>query len=259
MSIAITAQVTSSQVISSSSTQACKMRTILPIFTIVTLASASFSNNLNYRSPSHNHPALGTSPRKIAKRHINARQAPAASLNFTHGVASGDPYPDSVILWTRAAPTADDDRSNVTVSEYVPLYNHDTAVYVNTSTTRVCVDWKLGTDMAFSRIVSDGRAYTSSEIDYTIKVCLCQLSRSAGLTAARSKQAICSRLQSTFTSSTSVTRIVLSAPLAARRPVQALMTSWRSWVWLCTHVPTSVSPELTCNPVSLTPCSVWLL
>lgn len=51
-------------------------------------------------------------------------------LNFTHGVASGDPYPNSVILWTRLAPMFDNDDSNVTVSGFVPLYNHDTSEYV---------------------------------------------------------------------------------------------------------------------------------
>lgn len=146
------------------------MRATLLFASLLTVASASFSGNLNYRSPSHNHPSLGHSPNKIAKRHINSRQASPSTLNFTHGVASGDPYPTSVILWTRAAPSSENDKSNVTVTGYVPLYDHETARYVNVSSTKVCVEYKVATDMAFSKIATDGTVYTSSEIDYTVKV-----------------------------------------------------------------------------------------
>lgn len=130
-----------------------------------------------------------------------------------------------VILWTRVAPMMDDDRSNVTVSGYVPLYNHETAVYVNGSSTRVCVDWKVGMNMQFTKVVSNGRAYTSSEIDYTVKARLVIWSAQQVLIAARSKQAICNLSRSTSTSSMSVTRTALSAPLVAPRPVQAPMTN----------------------------------
>ena len=62
---------------------------------------ASYATNLNYRSPSHNHPGLGVSIHKVNKRNAGSAPTDAASLNFTHGVASGDPYPNSVIIWTR--------------------------------------------------------------------------------------------------------------------------------------------------------------
>src|SRR5882757_4899141 len=35
------------------------------------------------------------------------RMAEAASPAFAHGVASGDPMPDSVLLWTRVTPASD--------------------------------------------------------------------------------------------------------------------------------------------------------
>jgi alkaline phosphatase/alkaline phosphatase D len=35
-----------------------------------------------------------------------AAAAPAAKPYFQHGVASGDPLPDRVVLWTRVSPTA---------------------------------------------------------------------------------------------------------------------------------------------------------
>lgn len=70
---------------------------------------AAFSfGNINYRSPSILHPGLGIDVPKVAKRTVpEARQSSyydANELNFTHGVAPGDPYPNSVILWTRISP-----------------------------------------------------------------------------------------------------------------------------------------------------------
>ena len=101
----------------------------------------------------------------------------AGGLNFTHGVASGDPYPDSVILWTRAAPTAESDRSNVTVEGTVPLYSHDTDPYVRADPHPVCLEWSVfehgdhGKQGPGPRaVVASGRAYTTSDIDYTVKV-----------------------------------------------------------------------------------------
>ncbi|KAJ9666788.1 hypothetical protein H2201_003192 [Coniosporium apollinis] len=143
---------------------------LLSILSFVAAASASFSSNLNYRSPSHNHPGLGLAIHKIQKRNDPATAFTPDQLNFTHGVASGDPYPRSVILWTRIAPTSDNDRSNVTVSGYVPLYNHDTEQYVKASTAPVCVEYSVATDEALSNVVDSGTAYTSSDIDYTVKV-----------------------------------------------------------------------------------------
>lgn len=67
-------------------------------------------------------------------------------------------------------PTSDNDASNVTVSGYVPLYNHDTAQYVAVSTAPVCVDYAVAADEALAQVVTSGTAYTSSDIDYTVKV-----------------------------------------------------------------------------------------
>lgn len=134
------------------------------------VASANWAKNINYRSPSEHHPSLGISIRRVVKR--NDPQSPwdPAQLNFTHGVASGDPYPDSVILWTRISPTTDDDKSNVTVSGSVPLYNHETQQYVSVSKAPVCVDYKVAEDKALENVVDSGTAYTSSDVDYTVKV-----------------------------------------------------------------------------------------
>lgn len=140
---------------------------------------ASYANNLNYRSPSHNHPALGVSIHKINKRHAAAPSDYTSGLNFTHGVASGDPYPYSVILWTRCAPVQDDVKDNSTVSGDVPLYN-PVPVYNQqvekpppASTAPVCLNYKVATDKALTKVVDSGTAYTSSDVDYTLKVWMC--------------------------------------------------------------------------------------
>lgn len=140
---------------------------ILP-FTSTVLGA--FTGNLNYGSPSLHHPALGVSISKVAKRTYASSPWDPSQLNFTHGVASGDPYEDSVILWTRVAPSSDNDKSNVTVSGTAGLYNHDTDEYVFKSNSPVCVDWKISTTDDISSLADSGTAYTSSDVDYTVKV-----------------------------------------------------------------------------------------
>lgn len=135
-----------------------------------TTVQADWAGNLNYRSPSSSHGFLGISMPKVMKRQAGPSYMDAGMLNFTHGVASGDPYPESVILWTRASPDLDNDKSNVTVEGTVPLYNHDTKQYVRASSNPVCVNYAVATDEELSEVVTEGKAYTSSDIDYTIKV-----------------------------------------------------------------------------------------
>lgn len=146
---------------------------MLAFFTFLVLVAAvnaSFGGNLNYRSPSERHPSLGINIHKVAKRNDPASTWEFSQLNFAHGVASGDPYNTSVILWTRAAPTSDNDQSNITVSGYAPLYNHDTERYVSASASPVCVEYAVASDPSLESIVDFGIVYTSSDIDYTIKV-----------------------------------------------------------------------------------------
>jgi len=143
---------------------------LLSVLASVSIVSASWTKNLNYRSPSEHHPSLGISIRKVVKR--NDPQSPwdPAKLNFTHGVASGDPYPNSVILWTRVSPENDNDKSNVTVSGYVPLFDHDNEKYVSVSKAPVCVEYKVASDKELSDVCDSGKVYTSSDVDYTVKV-----------------------------------------------------------------------------------------
>ncbi len=62
---------------------------------------------------------------------------------FQHGLASGDPTDDSVILWTRVS---------VAVSRSVKVY------------------WRLADDAEMTRIVANGSTVTDSSKDFTVKV-----------------------------------------------------------------------------------------
>lgn len=64
---------------------------------------------------------------------------------FYHGVASGDPLPDAVILWTR--------------------FTNDTL-----STDSVKIDWRIATDTNMSNVVNTGFGYTKADKDWTFKV-----------------------------------------------------------------------------------------
>lgn len=136
---------------------------------------SSWEGNINYDSPSFNHDSLGIDLPKVQRRMFRKRDGstPYASgqLNFTHGVASGDPYPDSVILWSRIAPQMASDKSNITVEGFVPLFNHDNTAYIRMSSSPICADWRVTTSPNMQGAsVSSGRAYTTSDIDYTMKV-----------------------------------------------------------------------------------------
>jgi len=70
---------------------------------------------------------------------------------FYHGVASGNPLPDAVVIWTRITPTADQP---------------------------IDVDWEMATDTAFANIIASGMYTTDIDRDYTVKLDV------AGLNAA---------------------------------------------------------------------------
>ena len=69
----------------------------------------------------------------------NAMSASAAEVAFQHGVASGDPLPDGVLLWTRVVTSAP-------------------------------IRWEVARDEDFSRIVKRGTTHTGPARDHTVKV-----------------------------------------------------------------------------------------
>ena len=109
--------------------------------------------------PNHLPPSrTGTSRRDFFKRSSSAAVALAsvpmlplqsamatvASDVFQHGVASGDPLSDRVILWTRVSPVS---AQAVVVVEYV-----------------------VATDIALKQVVARGRTKTSADADFTVKI-----------------------------------------------------------------------------------------
>lgn len=157
---------------------------LLALLAVSALALAEYGSNLNYRSPSYRHPRLGIDLAKVESRSLEKRQEPPydpSTLNFTHGVASGDPYADSVILWTRVAPSMEADDSDVTVTGTVPLYNHETERYIKASAHPICVDYQVFDDKEASNVVQKGQAFTTSDIDFTVKVGLTLLLYQSGL------------------------------------------------------------------------------
>lgn len=67
-----------------------------------------------------------------------------AQVSFLHGVASGDPLADKVILWTRVTPVS--------------------------SGSSLDVDWQIASDNTFNTIIHKGTSKTNGGQDYTVKV-----------------------------------------------------------------------------------------
>ncbi len=65
---------------------------------------------------------------------------------FYHGVASGDPLPTNVIIWTRVTPD--------TMQLGMP----------------VIVNWKVATDTGMANVVQSGVLLTDSTVDFTVKI-----------------------------------------------------------------------------------------
>ncbi|RUO24075.1 alkaline phosphatase [Aliidiomarina minuta] len=73
-----------------------------------------------------------------------AADMPVTDVSFEHGVASGDPQTDAVILWTRAEPEND--------------------------VAAVTIEWQLASDSEFKNIVRYGNITTFKHRDYTVKI-----------------------------------------------------------------------------------------
>jgi alkaline phosphatase D len=76
---------------------------------------------------------------------IIGRAQPQASGVFKHGVASGDPLSNRVVLWTRVTPTPG-------------------------QSSPIDVGWMIAPDPRMSRVVGRGNARTSPDRDFTVKV-----------------------------------------------------------------------------------------
>ena len=147
-----------------------KIRSHALLIALIAIVVAECNGNVNYGSPSLSHRSLGISMPKLMKRQASTSYMSANTLKITHDVVSGDPYSTSVILRTRAAPIIDNDKSNITVEGTVPLYNPDTQEYVRASRNPICVSYEVAMDSNLNQVATSDKAYTSSDIDYTVKV-----------------------------------------------------------------------------------------
>ncbi|KAF5650289.1 alkaline phosphatase [Fusarium sp. NRRL 25303] len=144
---------------------------ILAIF--LAFSEASFDGNINYGSPSPRHTQFGIDVDQVQRRSWkrgNVAFKPE-ELNFTHGVASGDPWPNSVILWTRIAPTNVSSAGTAPIDGTEPLYSHETKKFIEADPNPICLYWKVfpvGKKDSKS-VVSSGKAYTTADIDYTVE------------------------------------------------------------------------------------------
>lgn len=82
---------------------------------------------------------------------VHAAGAGAAPAVFQHGIASGDPLPTAVVLWTRVTPT-------------------ESATPGSGRGPAVAVTWQVATDESFRRIVRSGTVSTGAARDHTVKV-----------------------------------------------------------------------------------------
>ncbi|WZH47125.1 alkaline phosphatase [Fusarium acuminatum] len=147
------------------------------LFTFVTQLSssvASFDDNINYGSPSRRHTQFGINVPRVQRRSWkrgNVAFKPE-DLKFTHGIASGDPWPNSVILWTRIAPSNASTDNIAPIDGTEPLYSHETKKFIEKDPNPICLHWEVfeyGKNDSKS-VVTNGAAYTTADIDYTVKV-----------------------------------------------------------------------------------------
>ncbi|KAH8107538.1 PhoD-like phosphatase-domain-containing protein [Phellopilus nigrolimitatus] len=148
--------------------------TISFVFFAIVISANPIDRNLAYRSPFVDHPHLGYDTRyihaRLAKRQVekagsftdehyptwygadfsNSPFIYSGGINFTHGVASGDPFDESVLLWTRAAPVG------------TSLPDQSVPICVAYSV------WQAG-DLG-GQPVTRGQAFTSYDVDWTVKV-----------------------------------------------------------------------------------------
>ncbi|MCF6319298.1 MAG: PhoD-like phosphatase N-terminal domain-containing protein, partial [Proteobacteria bacterium] len=81
-------------------------------------------------------------PIACGRKSNNTESFPAPNKHFIHGVASGDPDQNSVVIWTRISELEDAGQ----------------------------VSWQLATDAEFNNTIKVGNYQTDARRDYTVKV-----------------------------------------------------------------------------------------
>ncbi|KAJ4480605.1 PhoD-like phosphatase-domain-containing protein [Lentinula edodes] len=152
-------------------------------FTSCRATTVLLDRNLVYGSPFAGHSQSAIDTREIAKRHIaHARRQTGTEdaspfvdkhyptfyggdfsnsptiwkggLNFTHSVASGDPFNTSVLLWTRAVPVSPSNTTQLP-DQSIPA----------------CLSFAISTSPDLQgEPIDTGEAFTSYDVDWTLKV-----------------------------------------------------------------------------------------
>ena len=106
---------------------------------------------------------LGASALAARKIGSDARAATGGTMDgpFPFGVASGDPWPDGFVLWTRLVPTE-----------------------VDAAAEPLAVGWQVATDPSMKKIVRQGRAKAHPDWDYSVHVELTGLMPDSSKTVA---------------------------------------------------------------------------
>ena len=117
---------------------------------------AAFASNLAYRSPSLNIPGLETNLEGVkARLGKRATDYWTGDVEFRYGVASGDPYNTSAILWTR------------------PEYFDEEGIYGNPSGFPICLHYTVSeskTDFSKNASAWDGIVQTTWDVGLSVKV-----------------------------------------------------------------------------------------
>ncbi|WP_047259942.1 alkaline phosphatase D family protein [Corynebacterium uterequi] len=96
-------------------------------------------------------PGVAQAQSSLSSEPVEPVANPVGELPFLHGVASGDPLPDTVVLWTRVTPSPDA-MPGSGVGEDVTLR------------------WEVAADETFSSIIAGGEVVATAATDHTVHV-----------------------------------------------------------------------------------------
>ncbi|WLQ07467.1 alkaline phosphatase D family protein [Arthrobacter oryzae] len=114
-------------------------------------------NNFTRRQVLRSAAAVAAAAGTVVAAAPGAAATAASTGVFAHGVASGDPMPDSVLLWTRVTPSAE-------------------ALPGSGLGPDVPVGWEVAADPGFRKVAARGTANTGAARDHTVKVVAGRLS-----------------------------------------------------------------------------------
>lgn len=120
------------------------------------IAEYDLSSNLAYRSPSKRVRSLEIPlddiHSSLRKRNNGGTEFYTGNLTFPYNVAAGDPYSDSIILWT------------------MPQKYDEEGLYGGNAYPPICLKYEVSTDPDFTTIVTSGTTQTTQDVRWSVKV-----------------------------------------------------------------------------------------